>query len=201
MYKLIQIAEGENSVALKVKAETKLTLVLLAMHVKNAQVALSVRLVGKGATANITGIIIEGGEEKISLHTMQIHEAQDTTSDLLVKTVLSGHAKCLYDGGIRVDKQAQKTSAYQRNENLLLSDHAYAESKPSLEILANDVRCTHGATVGPIDPAQVWYLSTRGISKEQSERLIAAGFIQSALNRVADSDAKHKLEHQMSDAV
>jgi Fe-S cluster assembly protein SufD len=201
MYKFIQVIEGKNEREFQVKAGTKLAIVLTAVHVGNAQVTLRVRLVGRGAAVTITGIIIGGGEEKVSLHTMQIHEAPETTSDLLIKTVLSDHAVCLYDGGIRVEKKAQKTDAYQRNENLLLSEKAYVESKPSLEILANDVRCTHGATVGSVDPEQVWYLATRGISGTQSEHLIAAGFIQSALDRVVDSDAKRKLEHQMSDAV
>ncbi len=155
MYKLVQITEGENNSDVRVPAGKSLTLVLTAVHVRNARVNLSVRLVGKGATATITGIIIAGGEEKVQLHTLQSHQAPDTTSDLLIKTVLSDRATCLYDGGIRVEKKAQKTDAYQRNENLLVSGRAYAESKPSLEILANDVRCTHGSTTGPIDDEEL----------------------------------------------
>lgn len=154
---------------------------------------ITVKLVGAGAAATITGILIGTGDAQQSLHTMQIHKAPATTSNLLVKTVLSGHAKCLYDGGIRVEKTSQKTDAYQRNENLLLSDYAYSESKPSLEILADDVRCTHGAASGPIDPDEVWYLATRGISKTQSEHLIASGFIRNALTRVVDRDAKRSI--------
>ena len=136
-----------------------------------------------------------------TLHTMQVHEAPDTTSDLLVKTVLRDHAKCLYDGGIRVEKAAQKTDAYQRNENLLLSEHAYAESKPSLEILANDVRCTHGATAGPIDEEELWYLATRGITKDKGEGLIALGFIASALMRIDNVQARRKLQRRFTGVV
>jgi Fe-S cluster assembly protein SufD len=89
-----------------------------------------------------------------------------------------------------VEKKAQKTDAYQRNANLLLSETAYAESKPSLEILANDVRCTHGATVGPVSDEELWYLATRGIPKKQAESLIVEGFFKSALEFVDDESVK-----------
>lgn len=184
MHKLLQVREGENNLEYRVPAGTAFSLLLSAVHIRKAEVNLRVRLKGKGASATITGIIIESGEEMIHLHTTQSHEAPETTSDLLIKTVLSDRAKCLYDGGIRVEKAAQKTDAYQRNENLLLSGRAYAESKPSLEILANDVRCTHGSTTGPIDENELWYLSTRGIDKDTGERLITEGFVRSALMRV-----------------
>lgn len=191
MQKIIHITEGEQVFEFFVK--TNLTLVVTAVHLNNAKVTITIRLVKKGATASITGIIIAGRAEKISFHTIQIHAAPDTTSDLLVKTILSDHAKCLYDGGIRVETQAQKTNAYQRNDNLMLSGHAYVQSKPSLEILADDVRCTHGATSGPIDPDELWYLSTRGIGPEMGEKLITEGFIKSALMRIGDQRIIDKL--------
>ena len=143
----------------------------------------TVVLNGTGASATITGVLIGKKHTKQVLHTMQIHVAAETTSNLLIKTVLSGRALSIYDGGVRIEKSAQKSDAYQRNENLLLSDHAYAESKPSLEILANDVRCTHGATVGPVDPTQLWYLMSLGISKKKAQDVIVEGFIQSAFCR------------------
>lgn len=193
MHKLVQVREGKNDREFRVPKGTDLKLTLVSLHVKKAEVSLRVRLTGKGAKATITGIIVGGGDEKVTIHTMQVHEAPETTSDLLVKTVLSDHAKCLYDGGIYVSKKAQKTDAYQRNENLLMSGRAYAESKPSLEILANDVRCTHGSTTGPIDTEQLWYLSTRGIGFRRGEQLIMKGFISSALMRVGDSSIIDKL--------
>lgn len=190
MYTFVQVREGQQSYDFEAKS---LNIVLVATHVKNAVVNLTVRLTKKGAKAVITGIVIAGRAEKLKLHTMQIHNAQDTTSDLLVKTVLSDRAVCLYDGGILVEKKAQKTDAYQRNENLLLSGRAYAESKPSLEILANDVRCTHGATTGPMDQEQLWYLSSRGLPRQKSEALIVEGFLRSALMRIGDESIMEKL--------
>ncbi len=185
------IPSGQSEINHVVGKEEVLSLILLAR--RTAEVSVRVRLVGRNAKAIITGIVIAGDETKITLHTMQVHEAPDTTSDLLVKTVLSDRARCLYDGGIRVEKAAQKTNAYQRNENLLLSGRAYAESKPSLEILANDVRCTHGATAGPIDEGELWYLSTRGIGRDSGEKLITDGFIMSALMRISDRSIISKL--------
>jgi Fe-S cluster assembly protein SufD len=158
---------------------------------------ITVRLVGTGATATIRGILIGTGDSTQALHTLQVHEAPSTTSDLLVKTVLSGTATCLYDGGIRVEKSAQKTDAYQRNENLLLSDNAYVESKPSLEILANDVRCKHGSSTGPINQDEVWYLESKGIQKTEATRLIIQGFLHNALELIQDDMIKKDLIHSL----
>jgi len=196
MYQFVQVHTGAN--ILEFRVLTGKTLNLLLVGTGSFDAKLTVTLAGRGASATITGILIGNNNAKQSLHTMQIHQAPDTTSDLLVKTLLSDSAKCLYDGGIRVEKKAQKTNAYQRNENLLLSGRAYAESKPSLEILANDVRCTHGATAGPIDPEQVWYLSTRGVSPAAAQKIIAEGFIASALMRVSDKSIIDKLWQTLS---
>jgi len=177
------------------------TLLLMVFGHTSCDARITVTLAGVGAVAVITGICIGKGTMRQVLHTMQIHKALGTTSDLLVKTVLSGHAACLYDGGIRVEKEAQKTIAYQRNENLLLSEHAHAQSKPSLEILANDVRCTHGATVGYINKEQLWYLRSRGISAGEAEALIVRGFIQTVFDRISDKQIRSELELQFSDAI
>lgn len=187
---ILNIPNGESDYLYTVNANNKLTLVIVAKNYTDASVSVRVALAGRGASATIVGLIQGSGTSKISLHTLQQHKAPDTTSDLLVKTILRDWAKCQYDGGIRVEKKAQKTDAYQRNENLLLSGHSYAESKPSLEILANDVRCTHGATAGPINDEQLWYLASRGIKKSDAEILIAEGFLQSAVDRIDDETVK-----------
>ncbi|OGG35295.1 hypothetical protein A2363_02650 [Candidatus Gottesmanbacteria bacterium RIFOXYB1_FULL_47_11] len=185
MYKFVQVRDGENSFHFVVK--TNLALVLVAVGLKKANVRVSVRLSAPGATAMVTGIVLGRDDEEIALHTTQIHAAPDTTSDLLVKSVLSGHARFLYHGEICVEKKAQKTNAYQRNENLLVSEHAYVESRPSLEILANDVRCTHGAATSSIDEDELWYLASRGISQKAGVKIITEGFIQRALDRIGDN--------------
>ncbi len=182
MYQFIQVHEGENILEFRVPAGKTLHLFIYGLVSCNAR--LTVKLTGIGSRAIITGILIGKDDTKQTLHTMQIHEAPETTSDLLVKTVLSGKAACVYDGGIRIEKSAQKSDAYQRNENLLLSPDAHVETKPSLEIFANDVRCTHGAASGSVDEEQLWYLLSRGIARADGEALLVRGFIQSALDRI-----------------
>lgn len=193
MTRVEAIPAGESAWEYRIGAGVKFSVVLMATKHTSSDTQVVVKLMGRGSSATITGILVASGEEKIVLHTSQVHQAPETTSDLLIKTVLSDRAKCLYDGGIRVEKAAQKTNAYQRNENLLLSGRAYAESKPSLEILANDVRCTHGATAGPIDEDQLWYLQTRGIGLASGQRLVVDGFVASALERIEDRLVRDRL--------
>ncbi len=183
---VVSLGERVHDVECMVLQNAKLTLVLSVLNINNVDVRVTVRLAGAGAEATIIGIVIGSGDAKIRLHTLQLHEAPETTSNLLVKTALGGHALCVIDGGIRVEKPAQKTDAYQRNENLLLSETAHAESKPSLEILANDVRCTHGATVGPVSREETWYLATRGIARLQAESLLVSGFFRKAVDLIED---------------
>jgi Fe-S cluster assembly protein SufD len=105
-------------------------------------------------------------------------------SDLLFKGALRDRARMIYQGLIRVHKNAQRSDAYQANRNLILSDKARADSIPSLEIEANDVRCTHGATVGQVDEEQLFYLMARGLNKHDAERLIISGFFEPVLERI-----------------
>lgn len=184
-----------------VKEKAFLTLIIKAMNPLSVDANVTVRMAGAGAQALIIGIIALRGNNEVKLHTLQSHEAPDTTSNLLVKSVLRENARFLYDGGIRVEKTAQKTDAYQRNENLLLSDKAHTESKPSLEILANDVRCTHGATIGPVSPEELWFLKTRGINQDVGEKLIVSGFFQSALTKIENTKVQHILWQSIEGAL
>lgn len=170
----------------RVKNGAHLTLILQSAGVIHTDTKIRVRLISPGARALIIGLVIARGDSVIRLHTMQEHEAPETTSNLIIKTALYDRANCVIDGGILVTKGAQKTDAYQRNENLLMSETTHAESKPSLEILANDVRCTHGATVGPVSDEELWYLATRGISRRDAEPLIVAGFFNKTISLIDD---------------
>lgn len=180
-----------------VRAHAQLTLVLFLVGIASIEAKVTVRLVEPGAEATIVGIVYGNRSQAISLHTIQQHEAKETTSDLLVKGVFTDRATFTYDGGIRVEKDAQKTNAYQRNENLLLSESASAESKPSLEILANDVRCTHGATIGTLDEEQLFYLASRGIREKQARRLIVEGFFEHAMGRLSDTVVKETIHKKL----
>ena len=179
----------------------KAEIVILAKGKKDMDATVSVSLVGRSAEAQIIGCIVGTGTQSISLKTDQHHLAPDTTSNLLVKSVLSDTATFICDGAIRVEKKAQKTNAYQRNENLMLSEETHAESNPSLEILANDVRCTHGATISSVSTDALWYMATRGIEEHDGTRLIAQGFLLSPLERLGDQDIKKKLQQFVLRAV
>ena len=141
-------------------------------------------LAGQGATSRVTGAYFADGEQHLDYDTYQLHMAPNTTSDFAFKGALRDHATAVWRGMIRVEKEAQRTNAYQENRNLMLSPTTHAVPIPGLEILANDVRCTHGATVGQVDRDQLFYLMARGLPRAEAERLIVRGFFTDVLDRI-----------------
>jgi Fe-S cluster assembly protein SufD len=141
-------------------------------------------LAGAGATSRVTGAYFADGEQHLDYDTFQEHIAPNTTSDFAFKGALRDHATAVWRGMIKVEKDAQKTNAYQENRNLILSEDAHADSIPGLEIEANDVRCTHGATISPVNRDELFYAMARGISRGEAERLIVRGFFTDVLNRI-----------------
>ncbi len=127
------------------------------------------------------GLLLGAQNQFFDHHTLQDHLAPNTTSNLLYKGALTDSARSVYSGLIRAHKAAQKTDAIQTNRNLLLSDHSRADSIPKLEIEANDLRCTHAATVSPIDEDQLFYLLARGLDRNTATHLIVEGFFESLL--------------------
>lgn len=142
------------------------------------------RLSGRGATGNLSAVYFGVGSQMLDFRTFQDHVAPDTASNLLFKGAVGGHSKSVYTGLIKVEKGARGTNAFQTNRNLKLSDHAWAESVPNLEIENNDVHCSHASTVGPVDEDQRFYLESRGVPPTVAERLIVAGFFDEVLERV-----------------
>jgi Fe-S cluster assembly protein SufD len=141
-------------------------------------------LADRGASSRVTGAYFADGAQHLDYDTYQLHAAPDTTSDFAFKGALRDTAATVWRGMIRVEEGAQKTNAYQENRNLLLSKTATANSIPGLEILANDVRCTHGATLSQVDREQLFYLIARGLERSEAERLIVRGFFQDVLDRI-----------------
>jgi Fe-S cluster assembly protein SufD len=135
----------------------------------------------RGAFSDIQGLVLGDGKEHFSFNTIQEHNSPDTRSNINFKVALKGEASSIYQGIIRVAKIAQRTDAYQSNKNLLLGANAHAESIPKLEILADDVKCSHGATVGPVDREQIFYLMSRGLSADEAEELVVLGFFKQVL--------------------
>ena len=133
------------------------------------------------------------GRQHLAYFTRQDHQAPDTSSDLLYKGGLKGESRIVWKGMIRVEKDAQKTDAYQKDDSLILSDGARADSIPGLEIEANDVRCTHGATAGPVDDEMVFYLQARGIPRAEAVRLIVEGFFANVYDRITVEPVRETL--------
>jgi Fe-S cluster assembly protein SufD len=141
-------------------------------------------LTGEGSTGRMSGFYFTDNDQHLDHDTQQNHLAPHTTSDLLFKGALTGESRSVWQGMIYVAPGAMKTDGYQANRNLVLSPKARADSIPGLEILADDVRCTHGATVGKIDPALTFYLCSRGIPKHEAERLVVEGFFDPIMQRI-----------------
>jgi len=142
------------------------------------------RLQGPGAHSEMLALTVAQGAQEFDQRTLQSHQAPHTSSNLLYKNALLDQARTIFSGLIIVDPDAQKTDAYQSNRNLLLSDDAEANSLPGLEIQANDVRCTHGATSGHVDEEQMFYLESRGIPPVVARELLVFGFFEEVLNKL-----------------
>ena len=154
-------------------------------------------LVGEGSSAELKGIYFASGTQFFDFHTLQDHQVGNTTSDLLFKGALQDTARTVYAGLIKIEKHAARSDAYQANRNLVLSDKAKATSIPMLEIDNNDVRCTHGATVGPVDPNHLFYLRSRGIPEMTAKRMIVQGFFGDVLDRIPFEQARRMVETEL----
>ncbi len=148
------------------------------------RVDLNARLLGPGANSDMLGLYFGDEDQHFDFNTSQDHVAPNAHSDLLYKGALDDAARGVFRGIIRVHKGAQRTDAYQTNRNLILSERAIATSLPNLEIEADDVRCSHGATVGQLDAEALFYLMSRGLNREQAERLVVMGFLGEVLDRL-----------------
>jgi Fe-S cluster assembly protein SufD len=168
----------------RVERDAELDWVAGGFGSRRGKVRIQNDLAGPGATSRVTGAYFADGTQHLDYDTFQEHIAPNTTSDFAFKGALRDEASVVWRGMIRVEKDAQKTNAYQENRNLLLSESAHADSIPGLEILANDVRCTHGATLSQVDRDQLFYAMARGLTRADAERLIVRGFFQDVLDRI-----------------
>jgi Fe-S cluster assembly protein SufD len=174
--------------------DARLTTLAIALGGKLSKVNLGSDLVGAGAESRLYGLVFGDGGQHFTHHTLQSHQVSHTTSDLLFKAALKDKARSVFTGMIHITKEAQKTAAYQSSRNLLLSDGAKADTIPMLEILADDVQCGHGASVGSLDEDQRFYLMTRGLSPAEAERAIVDGFFEEVLQRIPLEGTREKLK-------
>jgi Fe-S cluster assembly protein SufD len=177
----------------EVAREGQLQWTIGALGSRLAKVNQHVALVGPDAEVQVNGVMFTEGRQHLSYNTHQHHRAAYCKSDLLYKSALQDRSRTVWRGMIKVDRDAQRTDAYQRNDNLMLSRDARADSIPGLEIEADDVRCTHGSTSGRVDDQQLFYAMTRGYTRREAVRMIVAGFFQQVFDRITIESVRDAL--------
>ncbi|NOZ94960.1 MAG: Fe-S cluster assembly protein SufD [Acidobacteria bacterium] len=188
---------GHLTMRSRVARDAKVTLVIASMGGELTKMDLGSVLDGPGAQSEIGGVVLGAGRQHMDHHTLHEHRAENTWSNIDFKVALTGRGRSAYTGLIRIEKEARGAEAYQENRNLLLSEGCRADTIPELEILTDDVQCTHGATVAPMDDEQVFYLESRGIPPKEARRLIVQGFLEAALSRLPER-LRQEMESQVA---
>lgn len=181
--------------------DVKLDTLNVTLGASVSRLDLNARMLGPGATCDLLGLYFGDSDQHFDHNTSQDHVAPNATSVLLYKGALDGRSRSVFRGIIRVHPGAQGTDAYQTNRNLMLSDEARAHSLPNLEIEADDVRCSHGATVGELDHEILFYVMSRGMGRQQAERLVVQGFLGEVLTRVPLGGVVEKVSRAILDKL
>ena len=174
-------------------SDAQLQWTIAALGSRLSKVNQHVALVGPGAGSQVNGVMFTEGRQHLSYHTLQHHVAPHCHSDFLYKGALQDKSRTVWRGMIKVGPNAQKTDGYQRNDSLLLSNSARADSIPGLEIEADDVRCTHGSTTGRVNEEMIFYAGCRGFTRQEAIRVIVSGFFQQIFDRVTIESVREAL--------
>jgi len=177
----------------RLQSNAQLQWTIGALGARLAKVNQEVILCGEGANAQVNGVMFTEGKQHLAYHTLQQHEAGNCTSDLLYKGALQDQSRIVWRGMIKVDPGADGTDGYQRNDNLMLSNHARSDSIPGLEIEADDVRCTHGSTTSRVDEELIFYAQSRGLTRREATRMIVSGFFQQVFDRITIDSVREAL--------
>ncbi len=159
----------------------------------NGKVRMTTKLAGQGSSARVTGGYASGNRQHLEYDTLQEHAAEDTFSNLAFRGVLGDHSTAVWRGMIKVDEGAQRTDAFQECRNMLLSTDAHADAIPGLEILADDVACTHAAAIAQVDKDQLFYLNTRGLGDADAKTMIVEGFLETLVERLAEGPVRDEV--------
>lgn len=186
---IIEEESCESSIAVTLKKCSRLRIFTFCLdgNIKNN---LKVNLSGELASASLFGLSIGSGNEIMENHIFMHHKSGHTESHQTYKSILKDRSMGVFDGKIRVDKGADKSNAYQLNKNILLSDEATMNSKPQLEIFADDVKCTHGATTGQIDREAIFYLKSRGIGEDEARKILIEAFVEDLVSGINDTEIR-----------
>ena len=188
MTEVIIVSDGQLARNIEVQSGQRKDMVLLVYPGVSCDVKLDVRLAGEGAEANIYGAYVCGGEERVKIAVDMHHDLPHCNSRQLFKGIAGGTSKVDFYGKIIVAQDAQRTEAYQENHNLLLTDGAKVDTKPQLEIYADDVKCSHGATIGRLDEEEQFYMRSRGISLEDAKVLQMISFVAPVLENIPEEE-------------
>ncbi|MBO5074635.1 MAG: SufD family Fe-S cluster assembly protein [Bacteroidales bacterium] len=184
-----------------VEGDAKVDIVVLVYPGVSCDVKLDVHLVGEGAEANIYGAYVCGGDENVKIAVDMHHDVPHCNSRQLFKGIAGGRSRVDFYGKIIVAQDAQRTEAYQENHNILLSDEAKVDTKPQLEIYADDVKCSHGATIGRLNEEEQFYMRSRGISLEDAKVLQMISFIAPVLENIQDEAQRETFAAEMEDTI
>ena len=201
MTEVIVVSEGSLARSIEVQSGQRTDMVLLVYPGVSCDIRLDVRLVGEGAEANIYGAYVCGSNEKVKISVDMRHDVPHCNSRQLFKGIAGGDSRVDFYGKITVAQDAQKTEAYQENHNLLLSDGAKVDTKPQLEIYADDVKCSHGATIGRLNEEEQFYMRSRGISLEDAKVLQMISFIAPVLEHVEDEARREHAASELETAI
>ena len=201
MTEIIIISEGQLSRQIDVSAGERRDMILLIYPGVSCDVSFDVRLLGEGAEANIYGAYVCAGQEKVRIAVDMHHEVPHCNSRQLFKGIAGGTSRVDFYGKIIVAKDAQRTEAYQENHNLLLSDGAKVDTKPQLEIYADDVKCSHGATIGRLNEEEQFYMRSRGITLEDAKVLQMISFIAPVLENIPDEAERENITAAIESAI
>ena len=200
MTEVIFVQDGQLSRSIEVQSGEKAEMILLVLPGVSCDIKLDVRLAGEGSEANIYGAYVCGGQERVKIAVDMHHDLPHCNSRQLFKGIAGGTSKVDFYGKIIVAKDAQRTEAYQENHNILLTDGAKVDTKPQLEIYADDVKCSHGATIGRLNEEEQFYMRSRGITLEDAKVLQMISFIAPVLEQLPEAD-RETVASQMEDAI
>ena len=201
MTEVIFVQDGQLIRNIEVQRGEKTEMILLVLPGVSCDIKLDVRLAGEGAEANVYGAYVCGGQERVKIAVDMHHDLPHCNSRQLFKGVAGGSSKVDFYGKIIVAKDAQRTEAYQENHNILLTDGAKVDTKPQLEIYADDVKCSHGATIGRLNEEEQFYMRSRGITLEDAKVLQMISFIAPVLENIKDEAEREAVAQQFEDAV
>ena len=201
MTEVIFVQDGQLSRSIEVQSGEKAEMILLVLPGVSCDIKLDVRLAGEGSEANIYGAYVCGGLERVKIAVDMHHDLPHCNSRQLFKGIAGGTSKVDFYGKIIVAKDAQRTEAYQENHNILLTDGAKVDTKPQLEIYADDVKCSHGATIGRLNEEEQFYMRSRGITLEDAKVLQMISFIAPVLENIEDEAERERVVAQFESSI